>query len=120
MKSSHALFFLSNILILGGLLAGCTKEADLPEPFLSIQAEPPVFGSDGGSDELKFKTNRSWSIAPDTIPADEWCRITPTSGDGGEELSVMISVDPNEEYIARSLCWCCAAVRSKNASRSRR
>lgn len=84
-------------------MAGCTQEADMPEPFLSVEAEPATFGSEGGSALLNFKTNRSWNIAPDTIPAEEWCRITPPSGEGGEELSVTISVDPNEEYIARSL-----------------
>lgn len=76
------------------------------KPYLTItQALPTApFGAQGGSASLVFSTNESWRITSEAVSeteADAWYDITPLSGDGGKDLKVTVSIQPNEAYTGR-------------------
>ncbi|MBQ5486115.1 MAG: DUF4886 domain-containing protein, partial [Bacteroidales bacterium] len=88
------------------LLAGLTllschrKEPVQPEKEPSIieftdgSSENILFGLDGGSQTISFKTNYGWSASFASEPAGGWCSISPAEGPAGSN-SIKVTASGN-------------------------
>ena len=84
------------ISILAGLFAiaatGCKK---IDPPSLSMLGNAIVVDAAGGTDEIGFKTNQSWSVRSDK----DWVTLTPSSGAGSDsyqKVTVTVAENPDE------------------------
>lgn len=93
------------------MLTRCDEDREHGQdtPFLKITKElSSAFDSEGGKDTLVFSTNEAWSISlkeylPETKAAStgKWYKVSPLSGDAGNDIKIQITLEPNEEYAGR-------------------
>ena len=101
-KKKQFLFFLLFIAI---LYTGCdnNKEKDLPyinEIGSSIQLEVSYldFSAQGGKDEIFFDAGTDWEVVQTT---ESWLKVSPSEGGRGNQISLFIEVNPNNENAER-------------------
>ncbi len=60
-----------------------------------------VFTDDGGVGEIKFNASVNWKTS---VPeaASKWCSMSPASGPAGQNITVKVTVAPNETYDERN------------------
>ena len=61
---------------------------------LVLDTSSADFTSDGGSCTISFTTNGAWTAQIINSHADEWCSVSPMSGDAGNS-SITITAQPN-------------------------
>lgn len=85
--------------------SGKTDDPPTPDkPFLTLRTPLTVFDAEGSRAEFVFSTNQAWSIDRDLQDGDagEWFTPEPLAGKAGENISVSVTVEPNEAYVPRS------------------
>ncbi len=93
MLMKHCFYAIAAALI---CVAACQKEEK--EDTLEISSSSFVVTSAGASQTINFKTNTVWTISSDK---KDWVSFDTTSGEAGE-VSVSMTVSPNETYDART------------------
>lgn len=75
-----------------------------PQPYLTIDSDILPIASCGGESTLHLSTNEPWSLTAvaSEEAGDEWFRVSPMSGEAGEEIAVTVCVDENRTYTDRS------------------
>ena len=66
------------------------------EPILSLSVQQITAPSSGNSTSVIVNANNPW-----TVSGNDWCTVSPSSGDGGE-VSVTVTVKENTTYDARN------------------
>ncbi|MBQ2151794.1 MAG: BACON domain-containing protein, partial [Bacteroidales bacterium] len=102
MRITKDIFYIVPSLLLAGLtLLSChRKEPVQPEKEPSIieftdgSSEDILFGLDGGSQTISFKTNYGWSASFASEPAGGWCSISPAEGPAGSN-SIKVTASGN-------------------------
>lgn len=102
MRITKDIFYIVPSLLLAGLtLLSChRKEPVQPEKEPSIieftdgSSENILFGLDGGSQTISFKTNYVWSASFASEPAGGWCSISPAEGPAGSN-SIKVTTSGN-------------------------
>lgn len=91
------------------LLVGCSDESNI-EPNLSILGTPSLsFEQQGGSQTFSFVSAKGWTATSN----QDWCKVTPSSGQGGS-VNLMIIVEVNNSTEQRESI---ISVMSDNLSR---
>ena len=115
-KKKQFLFFLLFIAI---LYTGCdnNKEKDLPyinEIGSSIQLEVSYldFSAQGGKDEIFFDAGTDWEVVQTT---ESWLKVSPSEGGRGNQISLFIEVNPNNENAERKAQIIVKSTASNNA-----
>ena len=116
--------FLSALLALSGLLlVSCHgKEPDTPvpdpDPYIVELADASssdlVYGLEGGSRTVTFKTNYGWKASFVNAPSEGWCSISPAEGDAGTS-SIKVDVAGNASMEERSASF---QIKSGEASQT--
>ncbi len=76
--------------------AACQKEAPAS---LSMLSSVLLYDSQGGTQDISFKTNRSWSIRSDA----DWATVTPASGSSSDSYQVVtVSATENADEAERT------------------
>ena len=110
--------------LLVAALAACSKSEDggtintdpipeKPKAEIKLNASSSNFTADGGRDEISFSSTEAWTAEVINSRVDDWCSISPTSGDAGE-ATITISTKPNDTTNERL-----ASVRIKAGSASK-
>lgn len=99
------LFLLSGLLVLLVVLVMCKSEDDVVRITPTMSSAPYFsktknieFTSNGGEQNISFSINKSWDLK---VPVS-WCKVTPESGDKGDNVSVKIVTDPNDTFEERN------------------
>lgn len=94
MKSKYYSLFLGILVCL--LLVACSDESNI-EPNLSILGTPSLsFEQQGGSQSFSFVSAKGWTATSN----QDWCKVTPSSGQGGS-VNLMIIVEVNNSTEQR-------------------
>ena len=84
-------------------LAGCNSDLD-DGHYLTFRNKVPAFAASGASVTFRFATDEPWRI--DAVVSgdnpDGWFEVSPTEGLAGNDIVVVLRVDENPEYAARS------------------
>lgn len=105
MKKQILTTFIMSVLL---LFSGC---ADKEEPAQITISEISIeyfqdrmdFSSEGGSQVIKFSTNKNWEISvSESGMGVDWCTVSPKSGVAGD-VTLTISVPENTTYDERSV-----------------
>ena len=95
--------FLFLIAILAAALSSCTEsgEIDLPQPVISIidngNTSELTFPSEASEQIVAFKSNYDWTATT----SDEWIKVSPNSGNAGDNCKVTVSIEENDSYDTR-------------------
>ena len=73
------------------ILCSCEKE-----PMLSISINSITAPSTGNSTTIVVNSNNPWNVS-----GNDWCTVSPSSGEGGE-ISVTVTIKENTTYDARN------------------
>ena len=109
MRIVKDIFYIVPSLLLAGLtLLSCHSKDPLQpgqEPsiieFSDGSSENILFGLDGGSQTISFKTNYGWSASFPSEPAGGWCSISPAEGPAGSN-SIKVTASGNTSPDERS------------------
>ena len=71
---------------------------DTDEKSIHINLAYLDFPAEGGMEEVDFSAETDWQVVN---PADTWLQVTPTSGTSGQNLTLQLQTDKNEDSAER-------------------
>ena len=104
-KDNYQRFYLIALFALIAALHWSCKEdkgdkpvPDTDEKSIHINLAYLDFPAEGGMEEVDFSATTDWQVIN---PADTWLQITPTSGTSGQNLTLQLQTDKNEDSAER-------------------
>ena len=104
-KDNYQRFYLIALFALIAALHWSCKEdkgdkpvPDTDEKSIHINLAYLDFPAEGGMEEVDFSATTDWQVVN---PADTWLQVTPTSGTSGQNLTLQLQTDKNEDSAER-------------------